>query len=346
MIKIKGISYKTCFKPLVKRCYICSEHSLVADMFNVDYARLKGKLLCYECYLTFTVCKSCHNIKKIHETDGNICFKCNQERTIKYFNCLSHKHLLFIKKDKNKKIYSDFEKNIRYFGIELEYQINHPIYLPHEKYEDFEALQFRIMIAKEVQDFMGQDIIIKHDGSIGYGFEIVSAPATFEVHQEIWEKFFNTFLKTKKLKTAFNCGMHIHINKSSLSLLQMGKFLNFIYAQDNRNFIRHISGRESPYASLKLNKNITDIKKNNHSKYEAINYKGKNTIEIRTFIAPETKEDFYKNLEFVDCLIEFSKNVSITQCSSKKEFIVFVFKNKKKYAHLYRWMCNEAKKSV
>src|SRR5690606_34675899 len=123
----------------------------------------------------------------------------------------------------------------------------------------------RIMIAKEVQGFMGKDIIIKHDGSIGYGFEIVSAPATFEVHQEIWERFFDKFLKSKKLRTSFNCGMHIHINKSSLSLLQMGKFLNFIYAQDNRKFIKHISGRESSYASLELNKNISDIKKNNHS---------------------------------------------------------------------------------
>lgn len=343
--RIANKEYSPCLRIFNKQCCICRNTDFIFNMHKLEYALLKNRYVCNDCFLTKTICKSCEMVKSIEETDGNICFECNKNRVIKYFNCLSHKHLSFVNNNKGTLVYEkNPKKGIRYFGIELEYQINHPEYTPYEKHNDDRvARHIRHILAGQVQEIMGKSAIIKHDGSIGFGFEIVSAPATINVHREIWTGFFNDFIINKRLLSSPNCGMHIHINKDSLTLLQMGKVLNFIYAKENRTFIEDISGRSSPYASLNLNKNISDIKKVNNCKYEAVNYRGKNTIEIRTFIAPTSIEEFYKNLEFIDCLIEFSKYISITQCSSKNEFLAFLFENKKQYSHLYSWVHSRVK---
>ena len=41
-------------------------------------------------------------------------------------------------------------------------------------------------------DILKDFVICKEDASIGYGFEIVSSPATFDYHKHKWNDFFNS----------------------------------------------------------------------------------------------------------------------------------------------------------
>jgi len=62
---------------------------------------------------------------------------------------------------------------------------------------------------------------IDKGGSIKNGVEIVTRPACVKTHKEKLQTFYNTV----KVKAHSNTGMHVHVDKSKLSIYQIG----FIY---------------------------------------------------------------------------------------------------------------------
>src|SRR5690606_23053448 len=118
-----------------------------------------------------------------------------------------------------------------------------------------------------------------------------------------------------------------------------GKIMAFMYEPKNREFIYKIAQRpNNEYSDLNLTKKITDVLKPSGTKYEAINLNNKHTIEIRIFQSPVKKTDFFKNLEFFDCLIEFVKNHSIAMSNDKDIFLKYLEINKEIYPNLYKFL--------
>lgn len=71
--------------------------------------------------------------------------------------------------------------------------------------------------AKAIRDLMGDFILIKNDGSLNNGFEIVTRPASLEVHRKMWTKFFEkrpTGISSWKKGT---CGMHVHMTRRGIT---------------------------------------------------------------------------------------------------------------------------------
>jgi hypothetical protein len=242
-----------------------------------------------------------------------------------------------------------------YFGVELEY----------ESKGSPENLE---MLARKTQEYFGDFVTIKQDNSLFNGFEICTRPATLELHKKTWQGFFKTapddfqtfynveeltcgsgwaigdgewYTETKKLE---QCGMHVHLNRESMSDLQVGKIVSFIHRKDNREFIEYIAGRPSnefcnyevprsfKHALLKYNREF--------DRKVGVNLHNENTIEIRIFKSTTDADVFFKNLEFCEALVLFTtpSHNSLRDSINVKKFIEFVETNKTNYPYLTKFL--------
>jgi hypothetical protein len=183
----------------------------------------------------------------------------------------------------------------------------------------------------------------KSDGSLDRGFEITTAPATYEYHKKHWERFFNddkcmTNLKGWNTDTA---GLHIHISRKALRPTDIGKILVFVNDDTNTPFIKQIAGRTSDQWAKRSKKKIQDCTRTS-DKYEAVNMSHPHTIELRIFKSNISRHGFYRVLEFTDALVQFSKNYTglLGLSLHYKTFLRFMDNEiiKSQYPNLTAWL--------
>jgi len=185
---------------------------------------------------------------------------------------------------------------------------------------------------------------LKHDGSLEYGVEIVSHPATFEwlvsEFDKNWKPVLN--LRTKGLKsyTPGTCGIHIHMSKSAFSPYHLYKFQKFFFT--NKKFIQMIAQRDvQRWASLGEDAEKYLVAKaagkTTSDKYTAVNISGGPTVEIRIFRGSLKERSFKKNYEFCHALYKYTKQESAMMLTGER-FLAFVRENKKTYPNLLEFM--------
>jgi hypothetical protein len=98
------------------------------------------------------------------------------------------------------------------------------------------------------------------------------------------------------------CGLHIHVNKNSLSQFQIAKIISFIYNPDNFQFVAFMAQRHSErYADFSSSeyrqpKRVKESSRGNYARYTAVNLENKNTLEFRLFRGSLNANSFYKRL--------------------------------------------------
>jgi len=201
-------------------------------------------------------------------------------------------------------------------------------------------------IAEMVATTMDNFALCKHDGSLNNGFEIVSAPATISALKEGWTKFceanYSDQLSSWHTST---CGMHIHVDRTSLTPLEIGKLLVFVNGKSNSKFMEAIAGRDSRQWSAKKYKTIKDALQRS-DKYEALATHKPKTIEFRIFRGNIAKQGIMRNIEFVDALCNFvstvgmDKNTDTVNRLSYTNFIEYMntSENKGSYPYLFSWL--------
>jgi hypothetical protein len=148
--------------------------------------------------------------------------------------------------------------------------------------------------------------LMKSDGSIRNGFEIVTCPATLDIHLEMFKKFYDNI--PPDLKVEKNVGMHVHISRKPLSQLTIGKLTEFLNRDDNKQFIHHIAGRiDNNYARMESDRTVTFPwrHRNGGGRYNALNLNNENTIEVRLFATPMNYKEFAMRLQFVQALVDY-----------------------------------------
>ena len=179
--------------------------------------------------------------------------------------------------------------NTVYLGCELEYETNN---------------KSRAQLA--VGKLMHGHALMKSDGSIRNGFEIVTCPATLDIHLDIFKKFYDNI--PPDLKIEKNVGMHVHISRKPLSQLTIGKLTEFLNRLDNKQFIAHIAGRiDNNYARMNGDRTVTFPIRNRNGgdRYNALNLNNQNTIEVRLFATPINYKEFAMRLQFVQALVDY-----------------------------------------
>jgi hypothetical protein len=223
---------------------------------------------------------------------------------------------------------SKIEKGKRYFGVELETEVKDP----SEK-----NVQAKL---REIDDLMGDAVIMKRDGSLQNGIEIVTRPYLKEKQYIIWEKFLTKRPNGLISWNSDRCGMHVHVSRDVLTEGIIAKAVCFINSQANKKFVYVMSGRkDNSYTKYKAKDPETAALTS--ERHEAINLCNQETIEFRMFKGTLKKESVYKNIEFVDALLDFcsQEDVTLSQAISRAGFMRFV-KHSDKWPHLMSFiMC-------
>jgi hypothetical protein len=185
-------------------------------------------------------------------------------------------------------------------------------------------------------------IYIKHDGSLNDGFEIVSQPATLAIHiNEIpWKKAFE-FLKKQGYESdnTNTCGLHVHINRLFLgrtyrSIVNVEARLLFFFEQFWTQIVKFSRRKEYEISRWCARYGTTDydqaIRWNNESRYFALNFQNRATIEIRIFKGTLDYNTFIATLSLVHYIVLYCKKFGKKAIKDRGwyGFVEFIIKQK------------------
>jgi hypothetical protein len=153
----------------------------------------------------------------------------------------------------------------------------------------------------ELNTIVGKFSILKYDGSLTKGVEIATAPCSYEVHLQQWKPFYKKF-NSLPFQICNSCGMHVHVSRKRLTENAVNNIRSFIKNSNHRKAIEFLAGRsQSGYC-------VYTFHEDEVSHYDAVNIENDHTIEFRLFRAPETYEQFVRNLQFVKAVVDFSRS--------------------------------------
>jgi hypothetical protein len=183
---------------------------------------------------------------------------------------------------------------------------------------------------------------LKEDGSISYGFEIVSQPGTldFFMNHFPWGPIAELASQDFKSWNRRSCGLHIHMSRNAfLDDKHLFKFLYFVY--NNPNPLIQFSGRESHYAKFSIDiflngydsygdydnprtirassfMKMAKGESRNQDRYVAANIQNTHTIELRFFRPSLRVETTKAALQFCDALFNYTEFVDTPSVMSRQ----------------------------
>lgn len=187
---------------------------------------------------------------------------------------------------------------------------------------------------------LGDRFILKEDGSLNDGVELVTVPLTLEQHRDSfgWADTLKGPLRTAKSgENTTNCGMHVHINKSALSALTIGKLLVFLNCPTLAPRVAMIAQRESNSYCERGEKKFSDGKKRSESRYDIANV-GRDTVELRLFRGNLRPERVLKNIEFCHALVIYCGDASLQTIESWDAFADWLLKHRGTYPNLVKFL--------
>ncbi len=151
------------------------------------------------------------------------------------------------------------------------------------------------------------------------------------------------------------CGIHVHVSKNALTPLQLGKMLMFVN-KNERGFIEKIAGRTANQYTqfydktlkhgrllnsnrFQVVRNTTDQRNRDSSgRYEAINItSAKGTVEFRIFRSNVSKGGFFKCIDFVQSVVDWTRNSSIRE-TNLDSYLEFLHGSRGAYPWLIKWL--------
>ena len=215
-----------------------------------------------------------------------------------------------------------------YLGVELEVEV--------KRYHSANFIK-----SQEIEHCVPGFLMCKEDGSIGYGFEMCTAPASLDIHKEMWPLILSekNRINLNTFDNSANCGMHVHVSRKPLSNLVIGKVLTFINSPKTRKNIISIAGRERSEFTSFERKKIADVQfPSRHRRYQAVNINNKTTIEFRIFRSTTSVDHVLANIEFVDAVVRWCMVESISNIESWKSFWSYVLEHDKRYDSMVEYM--------
>ncbi len=326
-----------CYDDRFTICDDCNLTTRSDDMNYVNGRRGDERHVCDDCRNNYPWCSNCDEYVHDDNYHGNsLCNDCyddvgddNEEDDNRdIINNYGYKpRPIFFKISNNDNVY---------LGIELEVERGANSELNHRK-----------MASLIQHDFL----YFKTDGSLDNGFEIVTHPMTISYikkYKNTWADILN-LLRSNKYRSydTRTCGMHIHISKNAFTTWHLYRFMKFFV--DNSDFVTKISQRkienldrwaaltDSPSEGTKEYTQESLMykakkKRGNSKRYLAVNLQNDNSVEIRIFRGTLNDSSFFKNIEFVQALFDYTKSITETDMSLKS-FLSFI-KDNNEYPYL------------
>lgn len=205
------------------------------------------------------------------------------------------------------------------------------------------------------------DIYCKHDGSLNYGFEFVTHPATLTYHKntlsydKLIEECTKFGFKSHDVETT---GLHVHVSRKffgtpekakecafKLEIL-MERFWTNILTFARRSEIKAERWAKRRYFTESENyDNLNDsailqsfLNEMDYDRYTAINTTNANTIEFRIFKGTLKKDTIFATLEFIDLMCRYVKGATFENVKNITWEELFEPIDKNKYKELKNYM--------
>lgn len=181
-------------------------------------------------------------------------------------------------------------------------------------------------ISDDVESLFPNDFIYcEEDGSLSYGFENITQPATLEYHlsrKENYEDMFRLLLNEHLF--SFNvrsAGLHIHVNKSFFGVsdamvsnikkvcILCNKYWDNI-VKISRRTKNSLSNWADKISAVELADIEDGIRYCEGSRYSAVNISNEDTVEFRFFKGTLNPDVFFACLSFVDGLCRIAKETA------------------------------------
>lgn len=186
---------------------------------------------------------------------------------------------------------------------------------------------------------------LKGDGSIEYGFELVTHPMTlgWAMEKFPWQAIDQLRETGMRSYNTSTCGVHIHINRRSF--IGTGHLWKFCYLiNKNQSFSESIAGRRNnQYASFvgqaQLASKVIAKKIYQDNRYASVNLQNHATVEVRIFKGTLRVSRLKSYLQFVDAVFQYTKDLTIQDCLAgalrDSEFAQWIIANQKTYPELF-----------
>lgn len=315
------------------------------DYFNCSCGNLEhyddgrsafGSDYCSRCSENIYTCEDCDD--EYWSDDGHECYEREANASIHSFDFRPRGGFTFHGSDANG----------LYLGFELEVESNGDRYT-----YDRMAAQAR----HTLEDRTNRGYL-KSDGSLNYGFEIVSQPHTLEELQQNfpWDVVLELQKEGFRSWDTDTCGFHVHVSRKAFGWdvskrQQEGRveahalrFIKLIY--DNERYVRRIAGRSSDrWASFcdrkRLMPKVKEGRQGN-DRYSAVNVANLHTFEVRVFKGTMRVDRIKAYLEFVHAAVEYTRNLSVAPNRNTLEWGYFRkwLVGKPQYSHITNLLDN------
>jgi hypothetical protein len=282
---------------------------------------------CYDSRtMKITRCEECNGKCVTNEMRDGMCVEClGQSYRVNNYSLKVEDTLGFDRRGKS--------PNEPYLGVEMEFQV--------DKHK-----QGRLYTGDKLQDHA----LMKDDGSISNGFEIVTRPSGYFTHINKLGSFLDDL--PDYIHPHSSCGMHVHISRTAFTWLGAGKFTEFFNRVVNKNFIKAIAGRGTTSYSAQdetldikapYNQRANDI---SVPRYNFVNLQNSKTIELRIFATPANKLELEIRMQFVKAMIEYCKpaqhTVSLKEQTHFKSFVSWLTNTKNEFEKLNNFIKESA----
>lgn len=309
-------------------CQNCDER------FNSDGCERCG--YCQRCidrgrvdHYTCDGCGSCHN------GDRHSCNNCGHADCCASFSCSEESHCedccscrpSFVRsyscREYPDSIPANAPRSFLYTGVEVETEANSDSILTSA--------------SDKIHHKHGHEVLMKEDGSLDNGIELVTGKYSLEAQQALWPRLAETAtkagLRSWKHETT---GLHVHLSRRFFSQLALGKFVVFVNSDNAtiRRNLRKLAGRDSNSYACISKKTLCKAIHSDSERYEAVNLTNSATIEVRIFKGTLKASHILADIEFCHALAYWVRECSILRCESWEEFWAYVLKNKKQYRNL------------
>jgi hypothetical protein len=220
------------------------------------------------------------------------------------------------------------------------------LYLGVEVETEAEDSDDRNDAAQKIDAAHADFILMKEDGSLNCGIELVSGKYGLDAHGQLWPKLCETAtkagLRSWKHKST---GMHVHLSRAFFTQLGLGKLIVFINSDnpDVRRHIRSLAGRDSSHYAQIEKKKLACGCLRSANRYEAVNLCNAKTVEIRIFKGTLKSDHILANLQFCHAVASWTAQCSIQDCENWDSFFAYVLNHRKSYKQLVAFFTTQSR---
>lgn len=197
----------------------------------------------------------------------------------------------------------------RYIGVELEVEMADADADDDSRHDTARALL-------DVANADMRRLWAEHDGSLTWGFELITQPMGLDAHAALWPRVLSHHtaraLRSHDTRT---CGLHVHVSRRGLTTLQIARAVVFLNAPENEVLVRAIARRYGN-SYCRIAKKALRNAAQSFDRYEMLNITSSRTVEFRLFRGTLRAETVLACVEFANAVLEFARTASNSELTT------------------------------